>query len=492
MALGRCTWKGPRAGTFTCLTNSVLRIDCQRTGPELAQGSDPWLLFSSNHAPGSRHRCVFQGSTCTVELPPEEVILPTDNFTLTFHRCVSGKEQISMVDPQYLPWRHIKLDPPSDLRSNISSGYCILTWGVNPVLEPMRALLHYELAFKRQGDAWEQARYKDRIVGVTWLMLEATELSSGSTFEARLRVQMADLEGDVAEEDPLGGQWSEWSQPVCFPSPQQGHQIPPWRWLDCTLIVMAVFLLLTGLTYLLFKLSPRVKRTFYQNVPSPAVFFQPLYSVHNGNFQTWAGTDKVCPQPAQDCANNVPGAWEAITLVACSPLYPWKSSGPKEEEGTGLVHPEFQSSEDVLSAERGQLPAYLPQEDWVCMFPTRLAPPESDGSRSDYCTTGCYETTEFPGDLGQILASGSKTCPELVFSIQRGRAMGRREEQASLPLTTLCPQWVFSIQSGVDMDRTEDQASLPLTKCETPVRIHFPGPASGVLRLVNSDASYRI
>lgn len=29
----------------------------------------------------------------------------------------------------------------------------------------------------------------------------------------------------------------------------------------------------------------RVKRTFRQNVPSPAAFFQPLYSVHRGNFQ---------------------------------------------------------------------------------------------------------------------------------------------------------------------------------------------------------------
>lgn len=29
----------------------------------------------------------------------------------------------------------------------------------------------------------------------------------------------------------------------------------------------------------------RVKRTFDQKVPSPAAFFQSLYSVHNGNFR---------------------------------------------------------------------------------------------------------------------------------------------------------------------------------------------------------------
>jgi hypothetical protein len=65
--------------------------------------------LSSNQAPGSQHRCIFQASMCTVVLPPEEVILPTDNFTITLHHCISGEEQISLVDPQYLPWRHGEL-----------------------------------------------------------------------------------------------------------------------------------------------------------------------------------------------------------------------------------------------------------------------------------------------------------------------------------------------------------------------------------------------
>lgn len=39
-------------------------------------------------------------------LPPEEVLVPSDNFTITLHRGVSGQEQVSLVDPQYLPRRH--------------------------------------------------------------------------------------------------------------------------------------------------------------------------------------------------------------------------------------------------------------------------------------------------------------------------------------------------------------------------------------------------
>ncbi|XP_047388923.1 interleukin-9 receptor-like, partial [Sciurus carolinensis] len=248
--------EGPWAGTFTCLTNNILRIDCHWSSPDLDPGSGPWLLFTSNQAPGSKHKCIFQGSTCTLELPPEEVLLPSDNFTITFHHCVSGKEQVNLVDPQFLPRRHVKLDPPSDLHSNVSSGSCILTWTISPALEPMTMLLSYELALKRQEEAWEQAQHKDRIVGVTWLILEAIELDPGSTYEARLRVQMAMLEDDVAEEERHEGQWSEWSRPVCFPSPQRGGlPVPSWGWLDSRFIAVPVLLLLTGLTYLLFKLS---------------------------------------------------------------------------------------------------------------------------------------------------------------------------------------------------------------------------------------------
>lgn len=74
------------------------------------------------------------------------------------------------------------------------------------------------------------ARHKDHIIGVTWLILEAVELDPGSTYEARLRVQMTTLEDDIAEEERYEGPWSEWSQPVCFLSPpgQGGLQAAPW------------------------------------------------------------------------------------------------------------------------------------------------------------------------------------------------------------------------------------------------------------------------
>uniref|UniRef100_A0A8C2VWT5 Interleukin 9 receptor n=1 Tax=Chinchilla lanigera TaxID=34839 RepID=A0A8C2VWT5_CHILA len=400
--------EGTRATTFTCLTNYILRIDCHWSAPELGQGCGPWLLFTSNQAPGSKHKCIFQGSTCTVVLPPEEVLLPSDNFSITFHHCVSGMEQVSLVDPQYLPRRHVKLDPPCDLQSNTSSGSCVLTWSISPALEPMASLLSYELAFKRQEETWEQAQHKDHIVGVTWFTLEAIELDPGSAYEARLRVQMASLEGDMAEEERHEGQWSNWSQPVCFSSPR-GLLISPERWPEAILVAVTIFLLLTGLTYLLFKLSLRVKRFFYQHVPSPAVFFRPLYTVHGGNFQTWTGACGAGPQPTQDGDGTPQGAsessvWEAIALLTYSPARPWQPSGLEEEVNLGSGLPGSLSSEAVLPAGCvdlwGQQSPYLPQEDWTFMSSSRPAPPDSGGGSSDYCVLHCYggcHPHTFPG-----------------------------------------------------------------------------------------------
>ncbi|XP_047298048.1 interleukin-9 receptor isoform X4 [Homo sapiens] len=419
--------QGPRSRTFTCLTNNILRIDCHWSAPELGQGSSPWLLFTSNQAPGGTHKCILRGSECTVVLPPEAVLVPSDNFTITFHHCMSGREQVSLVDPEYLPRRHVKLDPPSDLQSNISSGHCILTWSISPALEPMTTLLSYELAFKKQEEAWEQAQHRDHIVGVTWLILEAFELDPGFIHEARLRVQMATLEDDVVEEERYTGQWSEWSQPVCFQAPQrQGPLIPPWGWPGNTLVAVSIFLLLTGPTYLLFKLSPRVKRIFYQNVPSPAMFFQPLYSVHNGNFQTWMGAHGAGVLLSQDCAGTPQGALEpcvqeATALLTCGPARPWKSVALEEEqEGPGTRLPGNLSSEDVLPAGctewRVQTLAYLPQEDWAPTSLTRPAPPDSEGSRSsssssssnnnNYCALGCYGGWHLSALPGNTQSSG--------------------------------------------------------------------------------------
>lgn len=60
----------------------------------------------------TKHKCTFRDSKCTLVLPKEEAFLPSDNFTITLHRCVMGREQVSLVDSQYLPRRHSEWGSP--------------------------------------------------------------------------------------------------------------------------------------------------------------------------------------------------------------------------------------------------------------------------------------------------------------------------------------------------------------------------------------------
>uniref|UniRef100_A0A8C6CP23 Interleukin 9 receptor n=1 Tax=Moschus moschiferus TaxID=68415 RepID=A0A8C6CP23_MOSMO len=232
---------GPGPGAFTCHNNNILRIECRWPGPALGQGAGSWLLFTSTSvssglacAPWS---CRPRRSSCLLTTSPSPSTATSP-----------GRSKSAW-------WIHSIC--PGDM-SNISSEHCVLTWSISPALEPLATLLSYELAFKRQEEAWEWAWHKEHIVGVTWLKLEATELDPGSAYEARLRVQMAALEGEVAEEERYEGVWSDWSQPACFATPpRRGRLVPALGQSDSTLVAVSLFLLLSSLTYLLFKLSPR-------------------------------------------------------------------------------------------------------------------------------------------------------------------------------------------------------------------------------------------
>uniref|UniRef100_F8WJ69 Interleukin 9 receptor n=1 Tax=Mus musculus TaxID=10090 RepID=F8WJ69_MOUSE len=91
-------------------------------------------------------RCIAEGWTL------ERVAVKQVSWFLIYSWVCSGVCRGVSVPEQ---GGGVKLDPPSDLQSNVSSGRCVLTWGINLALEPLITSLSYELAFKRQEEAWE-------------------------------------------------------------------------------------------------------------------------------------------------------------------------------------------------------------------------------------------------------------------------------------------------------------------------------------------------
>uniref|UniRef100_A0A8C7BG38 Interleukin 9 receptor n=1 Tax=Neovison vison TaxID=452646 RepID=A0A8C7BG38_NEOVI len=235
---------GLGAGAVTCLNNNILRIHCRWSAPEPGRGPPTTRQAAGtdvSSGPGSASWCC----------PPRKCLyLPTTSPS----RCTAA----SLGRSRSAWWTRSTC--LGDM-SNVTSHYCVLTWRVSPALEPLTAILSYELAFKKEEEGWEQAQLRDHIVGVTRLSLDAVEMDPGSRYEARLRVRMATPETDVEEELRYAGQWSEWSRSARFPSPPRPDQGPlsssRGQPSSSTLVAVPVFLVLTSLTYLVFKLSPR-------------------------------------------------------------------------------------------------------------------------------------------------------------------------------------------------------------------------------------------
>ncbi|XP_068963625.1 interleukin-9 receptor-like [Petaurus breviceps papuanus] len=338
--------RAQQLGALTCVNNYITTIHCSWTTTLPRQDRVHQLLFTSNLEPHENYSCILEMGTCTVELPPDKVLTVFDEFTITFHGGVSGASLVYLLDPQYLPRRNIKLDPPSNLQSNVSSRGCIISW--NPPIEELYRSLSYELALRQPGEAWERARHKDHIEGVTEATIEAFEFSPGLTYEARLRCRLGSQEigeplGKEEEDFRYRSQWSEWSPVLQFRSPNSlGVSSPPREGSINTIIVFSILFFLISLPYILFKLFPRVKKTFYQNVPSPAAFFRPLYTVHNGNFQTWARSDLLDPQLRRQGAvdrrvltrDELLGLLfqESISHLTCFPMKPKRLDVMEEED----------------------------------------------------------------------------------------------------------------------------------------------------------------
>ncbi|XP_043855857.1 interleukin-9 receptor-like [Dromiciops gliroides] len=438
-------------GTLTCLNNYINRIHCSWTATLPRQDRVHQLLFTSNLEPFKNYSCILQMGTCTLELPPDGMLTVYDEFTINFHGSVSGVELVYLLDPKYLPRKNIKLDPPSNLQSNVSSRGCIISW--NPPLEDLYKFLSYELALRQRGESWERARHKDRIVGVKAATIEAFEFGPGLTYEARLRSRLGSQEvgeplGDEEKDFSYRSQWSEWSPVLQFQSPRSlDVSSSPQEGPLSTIIIFSIFLFLISLPYILFKLFPRVKKTFYQNVPSPAAFFRPLYTVHNGNFQMWARSDLLGPQLRMQGAMDKQVLTrdellgfifqESISHLTCFPMRPkrvdvmeeedsWKPRGPPEKEVTqqdsaskylsveelqtwqlpGMVtdrqcdndnawgHPDFPGAGQASSLALRCPPISLKQEDQSlesCSL-----------SKSDYCTLSGSEMPQVlapPGEL---------------------------------------------------------------------------------------------
>ncbi|XP_053936425.1 interleukin-9 receptor-like isoform X2 [Cuculus canorus] len=269
-------------GTLSCLNNYVSTVSCVWAVEEPVGDGPFHLHFTNLWSKGHNASCKLTAGEsmknqyhCTIHLASQ--ILETDGYRVSLQGNFFGRNHTYITFPEYNPCKHIKLDPPFNIESNVTASQCHIRWSVPWHLEE---ILQYELQYKEYSTPWEVALKKTLPSSLPQIEIEATELHSGVTYTARVRCKVSE------NEDSYHSQWSEWSQTTVFQRPDV-PKLSEKILITGTMQFLIIPLSFGTLLYLFwnFNLSSRAKSLSCFNIPTPAAFFQPLYNLHNGNFK---------------------------------------------------------------------------------------------------------------------------------------------------------------------------------------------------------------
>ncbi|XP_051994943.1 interleukin-2 receptor subunit beta-like isoform X2 [Xyrauchen texanus] len=224
--------------------------------------------------------------------------------TLTFEKwdfffldkiCLSVVCNGSLITKMnYHPGRNIKTHPP-DMPSVRGNN---ITWSRG--IHFPKDIKHYEfeLQFKKAHTSWEMAKPQLVSHGSS-LLLNQNKLTVGEEYQARVRVKPV----EPIDEGYLQGEWSNWSPAVSWKSETGKKEIQQQPSVERTAAlpsdshtilivgfhVLLVLAVISLIIYMKVKKSIRFLKPKNQHVPDPSKYFQPLHTIHGGNFRKWLG-----------------------------------------------------------------------------------------------------------------------------------------------------------------------------------------------------------
>ncbi|XP_029583180.1 interleukin-2 receptor subunit beta isoform X1 [Salmo trutta] len=263
----------------------------------------------------------------------------------------NGSEEVNLR--RYKPINHIKMHPPGN--PVIING-TNATWSAGSPLSKKIFQYEFQVKVKREDQLWEEARSLTRLKQEPWMELDVEE---SGIHHIRLRVKPT---------RPASSHWSEWSPTASWTS--EGEVSPTFvdtvESPDLTLWLVlsgAFFTLIVVILLVFYKTHTNNRK--HQYVPDPAKYFQPLNSVHGGNFQKWlsplfAPESFITAQPCEAISPvEVSGTevWDitdstssttAAFLLNSDPNTPsdgWNSSGQSScFSNIGYFYPKYPSS----------------------------------------------------------------------------------------------------------------------------------------------------
>ncbi|CAB1312309.1 unnamed protein product [Coregonus sp. 'balchen'] len=280
-----------------CVSDYLFTINCSlRIQPEVAHAdqSSYWLHFEAlsfgTVFDGVKLRKMDGNYSCsldtshpdsTVDPDPDEdpdFFFDTSRFKITlYHNRSNGHISATLLDKEYMPVKHIKPNAPINLTINqMSSQYCV-TWmsSYEKYLEFGNLLtdnLNYELRFYRSG----HQIYVVKAPHSTNISRNVEEFEPDTEYTVKVR--------SIPNQQLFQGQWSEWSSEVHWRTDpiQKVAELPTNTFTAILCVLVPVLLILCYI--------PIVRLNKSAFIPTPAPYFQSLYTDCEGDFRSWVVT----------------------------------------------------------------------------------------------------------------------------------------------------------------------------------------------------------
>ncbi|KAA0706003.1 Interleukin-9 receptor [Triplophysa tibetana] len=228
----------------------------------------------------------------------------------------------------YQPARHIKTQPPD--KPIVNGTRMFWSRGVNFPNDIQ--IYKFQVQFKPGYKEWELI--DPQLTHETDIDLGPDRLTIGEEYQARVRVKPV----ESRNEGHFQGEWSDWSPAVSWrsevgKSPPDDVSVLPDDSLIIMIIGVHVLLVIVVISLYKVKKSSGWMKPKSQHVPDPSRFFQPLHTVHGGNFQKWLG----CQNSSGAFLN--PQSCDDISPVEVSDIWNLSFRDPKATAGLLYSNP---------------------------------------------------------------------------------------------------------------------------------------------------------
>ncbi|KAL7826671.1 hypothetical protein AOLI_G00318800 [Acnodon oligacanthus] len=309
------TWPSHTLSGLSCVNDFITNITCEWYNATQHAGQVCSLHASRNTFKGNQKESCFLQPLTFHSNGATGCWIAFESLDFTFAEKINLKvicngTAVFGLD-YYHPGRNIKLRPldrPSVSRGNIS-------WnkGAKSVMK-----CEYQLQFKSVSQIWEEVQ--PRKVHHTFVVLDSDSLTLGDRYEARVRVKPLKPENN----GQYLGQWSEWSPSVTWTSeigrtdslldqnPQDTTTLTSGL---LTGFIPVILVLLTSIIVYAVYRHDCMSKDSGEHVPDPSKYFQPLLSIHGGNFQSCTGCYWNPLPPLNDDITELVPQQDTVVLV---------------------------------------------------------------------------------------------------------------------------------------------------------------------------------